>query len=93
MRGHPIDVDALHAFLYRRADRLGRLRLSQRDFAAELGVAHETVCRIMSKMAKAGRIRRIKSEKNNIGVYAVVDPTTWAETNRARETALLQRAD
>lgn len=85
MRGHPIDIDGLHGFLFRRADRLGRLRLSQRDFAAELGIAHETVCRIMSKMAKQGRIKRIKSEKNNIGVYAVVDPAQWQTVNAERE--------
>lgn len=77
MRGRPIDIDKLHVFLFRKADRLGRLRLSQRAFADELGVAHETICRVMSKMAKQGRIKRIKSEKNNIGVYAVVDPTDW----------------
>lgn len=93
MRGHPIDVEALHGFLHRRADRLGRLRVSQRDFAAELGVAHETVCRIMAKMAKEGRIRRIKSEKNNIGVYAVVDPAEWREAANRREVALRERAD
>lgn len=93
MRGHPLDVDALHAALFRRADRLGRLRISQRQFAEELGVAHETICRIMAKMAKAGRIRRIKSEKNNIGVYAVVDPTEWREANSRRETALLDRVE
>lgn len=88
MRGHPIDIDGLHAFLFRKADRLGRLRLSQRSFAEELGVAHETVCRVMSKMAKQGRIKRIKSEKNNIGVYAVVDPEQWAEVQVARESAV-----
>lgn len=88
MRGRPIDVDALHGFLFRKADHFGRLRLSQRDFASELGVAHETVCRVMSKMAKEGRIKRIKSEKNNIGVYAIVDPQGWNELEEAREQAI-----
>ncbi len=77
MRGRPIDLDALHSLLFGRADRFGRLRLSQRDFATELGIAHETVCRALSKMAKDGRLRRIKSEKNNIGVYALKDPAVW----------------
>lgn len=74
VRGHPIDINKMHRFLWRRSDRLGRLRLSQRDFAKELGVAHETVSRIFSRMTEAGMIKRIRSERNNIGIYAIVDP-------------------
>lgn len=77
MRGKPIDIDKLHGFLFRRADHFGKLRMSQRDFASELGVAHETVCRVMKKMTDQGRIKRIRSEKNNIGIYVITDPTSW----------------
>jgi DNA-binding MarR family transcriptional regulator len=86
MRGKPIDLDKLHAFLFRRSDRFGRLRMSQRDFAKELGVAHETICRVMGKMAKQGRLKRIRSEKNNIGVYAIVDPAEWRRVQDLRGT-------
>lgn len=84
VRGHPIDIDGLHRFLWRRSDHAGRLRLSQRAFADELGIAHETVCRVMSKMTKQGRIKRIKSERNNIGVYAIVDPVHYTEVQKLR---------
>lgn len=77
MRGHPINLDAMHAFLWRRADRLGRLRIQQRAFAEELGIAHETVCRFIKKMSDEGRLKRIKNEKNNIGVYVIVDPDEY----------------
>lgn len=77
MRGHPLDLDALHKVLWTKADHFGRMRLSQRDFAKEAGIAHETVCRAFSRMADQGRLTRLKSEKNNIGVYHVIDPELW----------------
>jgi DNA-binding transcriptional regulator PaaX len=64
--------------LFRKTDHFGRLRMSQKAFADELGIANETVCRALSKMAKEGRLKRIKSEKNNIGVYHIIDPDKWA---------------
>lgn len=82
MRGHPIDLDALHMLLFKRADHFGKLRMSQKDFANEVGIAHETVCRALSKMTKEGRMRRIRSEKNNIGVYYIIDPAKWAADQR-----------
>lgn len=82
MRGHPLDLDALHALLFGRADHFGRLRLSQRKFAEEVGIAHETVCRAVSKMAKEGRLKRLKSEKNNIGIYHIIDPVKWEADQR-----------
>lgn len=78
MRGHPIDIHKMHRFLWRRTDHLGRLRISQRDFAKELGVAHETVSRMITKMTDAGMLRKIRAERNNIGIYALKDPDEFS---------------
>lgn len=80
MRGYSIDMDGMHRFLWRRADHTGRLRIQQRQFAEELGIAHETVCRLLKRMADQGRIKKIAAKAHNVGVYSVKNPDEWAQT-------------
>ena len=81
MRGQPIDLDEMHRQLFEKADHFGRLRISQKDYAKELGLVHETVCRCLTKMAAQGRLKRIKSGKSNVGTYHIIDPEVWASQN------------
>lgn len=82
-RGKPIDVDKLHTFFYEKADRYGTLQITQRDLASQMGVAYETICRVVKKMSNEGRMKRMKSKKNNVGVYLIQDPGEWAKRRKA----------
>lgn len=77
MKGHPIDIDGMHRYLFRKSASNGSMRIHQRDFAKELGVAFETVCRMLKRMTDQGRIKRIGSRSNNVGVYSITDPQVW----------------
>lgn len=70
-KGEAIDLDALHALLLERAGRLGKVKIHQRDLAAELGVTHFAICRVLARMEEEGRIKRIGQGYKNVGLYAV----------------------
>lgn len=82
-KGHPIDRDKLHAYLFRKTDRYGRLRLVQKNLAEDMGVAHETICRVIKRMCDEKRMKRLDSKKNNVGVYMVLDPEDWEKRQKA----------
>lgn len=79
-KGTAIDVDAFHSFLFRKADRLGRVKISQRQLADELEISKFTMSRLINKMVDAKRLRRIKSMQErhyNAGLFVVEDPEVW----------------
>lgn len=80
MRGVPLNDDLLHRRFFRKSDHAGRLRIVQKDLAEELQLKPETICRLLKRMEGKGMLKRIRSEKNNIGVYAISDPDTPTQT-------------
>ncbi len=76
--GHSLDHNAIHALLYQKVDRRGRIRLYQTDLAVEIGVTKFTMSRTISKMIAAKRIRRISQKGNNQGFFVVEDPEVWS---------------
>lgn len=89
-KGHPIDDESLHAFLWEKADRLGRVRLSQTDLAAELGITKWTMSRIITRLVEARRMKRRSNNLNNRGLFMVEDPEVWNELYG--DTEVSQRA-
>lgn len=77
MRGKPIDLHMLHIYLWKRTDSYDTIKVNQRDLAAKMNVAHETLSRNFKKMVDDGRMRRIKSSGHRINTYLVVEPDEW----------------
>lgn len=75
--GNSIDHDTFHGFLFRRADRKGRLRMDQKVLAAEFGLTKFTLSRTITKMIEDKRLRKISRKGNNRGYFVVEDPELW----------------
>lgn len=73
-KGTAIDRAALQKQLYERSDRLGRLKIHQRDLAKELGVTYFAVCRVLSKMEAEGRVKVLKAGIDNVKTYVIREP-------------------
>lgn len=69
-----IDRDEIHQMLWDRRDRLNKVMLHQREFAVELGITHYTVSRLVNELVDRGALKKISSEKGNIGTYSVRSP-------------------
>jgi len=82
-RGKSIDLDAIHSRLYEETDSQGLIRVAQNKLAAEMELVPETICRALKKMEIQGRLKRISSRKNNIGVYLIVSPNDWKIRQKA----------
>lgn len=76
-KGHHIDVPAAHRKLWEKADRLGRLKILQKDFAKEIGVTHFTACNLFRRLEEEGRLKRVASHKGNTFTYAIRDPDSF----------------
>lgn len=75
--GFPVVDDDVHQFLWEQCDRLGRIKLNQKDLAAHYGVNKFTASRVISRMLDAGRMRKIANDKRNRGVFVVQEPAVW----------------
>jgi DNA-binding MarR family transcriptional regulator len=73
-KGKPISRIGLQKMLYERADRLGRLKIHQRQLAAELEVTYFAVCRVLQRMEDEGRVKVLKAGKDNIKTYVIREP-------------------
>jgi hypothetical protein len=71
------DRDALHAYLYRKSDRLHRIVLNQKKMAEQLEVSYYNFTVIIRGMAEEGRLRQIGGSKFGSKTYLVEDPTSW----------------
>lgn len=76
-RGHPLDLDNIHAVLWERVDRLGRTRLNQAELALALGITKYTMSRAIAVMVEEKRIRLVTHTRQNSGVFVVEDPNVW----------------
>lgn len=72
-----IDRDALHRILFRKADRLGRLKLNLRALSDELELGYCNLSVVISEMAQAGRLKPIAGPRNGRKTYVVVDPASY----------------
>jgi DNA-binding transcriptional regulator GbsR (MarR family) len=79
--GHTIDHNDFHAFLYAKADRMGRIKMKQTALAEELGITKYTVSRTISKMLEDKRMRQISRKGNNRGYFVVEDPDIWRDAH------------
>lgn len=75
-----IDLDALHRYLFRRADRMGRLKINVKKLAVELELSYCNLTVVIIKMAETDRMRRIGGAINGSKTYVIVDPTTWRDS-------------
>lgn len=76
-RGETIDTGMVHKLLWARADRLGRLKVMQKDLAEEIGITKFTMSRVFSRMEEDGRLRKLQGHKGNTWTYAIKDPKSW----------------
>lgn len=74
-----VDRDALHLYLYERANNAGRVHVHQGQLAEALGVTRGTIVRVFKEFIDAGRIRKIDSLERNVRVYVITPPEDWAK--------------
>lgn len=73
-----LDVDALHALLWLRADARGVLRINQSRLANELCTKRLVIHRTLERMAGDGRISKIPGASGPATrSYEVIDPQAW----------------
>lgn len=77
-RPQSIDRDALHALLWKRADRRGAIKLLANVLALEIGVSAYHFSRILAELQEDGRLREVSRGKHNVRTYMVSDPDVWA---------------
>lgn len=73
-KGIHIDVPAVHDLLWERSDRLGRLKLIQKELAKELGVTHFAITRLFKRMEEEGRMKKLTGHQGNTWTYTIRDP-------------------
>lgn len=69
-----IDRDALHAYLFRKANTRGIITFMQKDLAEDLGISIHTMSEIVRDFIKQGRVRKLTA---NGYQYAIKDPEEW----------------
>lgn len=76
-RGQDLDHLAIHRALWKRADRLGRVRLNQTELARELGITKFTMSRLITTFIEDERLALLTRNKNHRGQFKVMDPDHW----------------
>jgi DNA-binding Lrp family transcriptional regulator len=76
-KGLTIDRIELHRYLWMQATRNGRVEIYQKSLAEKIGVTQATMSLIIKDLKESGRIRKISSKANNVGIYAVRDPAMF----------------
>lgn len=76
----PIDLDAFHRYIWKKANRLGKVTFLRTDLADELALSKFTISRIMAKMMAEQRAFKIghRGRGRNGDTYQIVDPDVWA---------------
>lgn len=82
-RGHPIDRDKMHQFLWERSDRYGVYVLNQKKLAEIMNIAPETMNRVLKKMIDEKRLSKMGAKRHNVSSYLIKNPTDWAVMNAA----------
>lgn len=76
-RGITVDRLLLHSHLWDLADRSGKVTIYQKGLAETMGITQATMSICVRALAAEGRIRKIASRANNVGVYQVRDPSLY----------------
>ncbi len=76
-RGHPIDRDKMHQFMWDKSDRYGVYVLNQKKLAEAMNIAPETMNRVVKKMIAEQRMSKMGAKRHNISSYLVKNPTDW----------------
>lgn len=71
-----IDIDALHGLLWLRSNN-GVLLVHQRNLAADIGVNHIVVHRVLRCMEGEGRLRHLSGSGPAPRTYEITDPADW----------------
>ena len=75
--GHqPIDRHALHEYLFRKADRVGRVTIVGTELGEALGVSKFTISRIMRELQDDGRVYKLSQGKHR-NTFVIRDPVGW----------------
>lgn len=76
MQGRELDRDALHRLLWERrtGHRTQLVEIHQGEYARELRVNNSTMSTAISELCTAGKLRKLRAKRNNVGVYVVRDP-------------------
>lgn len=80
-----LDRDALHRYLWERANPAGKIVIHQGELAEKLDVTRGTVVRVCREMVEAGRMKKVDSLERNVKMYQITNPKTWAEGNAAQK--------
>lgn len=78
-KGQAIDVGKVHEILWERSDRLGRLKLVQKEFAVEVGVTHFAITRLFKRMEEDGRLKKMASHQGNTWTYVIRNPDLFTQ--------------
>lgn len=76
-RGVYLNRIELHKYLFSLADRTGKLEIYQKTLAEKMKVTRPSMSLIMKDLTESGRIKKISSRSNNVGVYVIRDPSTF----------------
>jgi hypothetical protein len=71
-----VDVDALHEYLWQRADARGQLILNQYELAGKLELPYVRFHRIIDDMRAQGRLVKLKRIRSQ-WQYRVIAPERW----------------
>ena len=73
-RGEAVDIKVVHLDLWKRSDRLNRLKVIQKELADEYGCTKYTMCRVFARMEDEGRIKKLQGHRGNMWTYTIKDP-------------------
>lgn len=73
-RGYVIDRDGIHRYLWSISNSRNRVQIHQGTLAERYEITQATMSRVMKELAKEGRLKKVASKANNVGVFVITDP-------------------
>ena len=77
--GIVLDRHLLHIMLWQARDRLGRVKIHQRELAKSLGISFTHLCGVISDFKKAELLEKVGAKERNVGIYRVQEPSSDAD--------------
>ncbi len=69
-----VPLPEFHQMLWEAADRLGRVKVNQLEWAKKLGIHNSNVSRALVALAEDNRIRRLSHRERGTAVWLISDP-------------------
>jgi len=82
-RKDALDIDAVHRYLWKKANRQGKITFLRTAVAKELGVTVFTVSRIMTQMQAENRAFKMMAAYRSGCTFRLVDPDEWELAHEA----------